>query len=143
MKKIINNKVYDTTTAREIGSDSYSNPRDFNYWCETLYCKRTGEYFLYGEGGPRSRYARQTEQNWWSGGERIMPLTYETARAWAEEHLTANEYEAEFGTVTEDESAEAITISLPAATVAKLRRQAQERGSSVSAIVADILSGAI
>ena len=32
MKKIINGKRYDTDTARELASDSYSNYTDFSYW---------------------------------------------------------------------------------------------------------------
>lgn len=139
MKKIINNKKYDTTTAREVGSDSYSNPRDFHHWSETLYCKRTGEYFLHGEGGPASKYAERVEQNSWSGGEQIIPLSYANARKWAEEHLSADEFEAEFGEVTEDETAETITISMPAVLLARLRREAQANGTSVSKLLVDIL----
>lgn len=142
MKKIINNKVYDTSTAREVGYDSYSNPRDFHYWCETLYCKRTGEYFLHGEGGAMSRYSEQVEQNLWSGGEKIIPLSYENARKWAEEHMGADEYEREFGEVTEDETAEAVNVSMPAALIAKLRRRAQEEGVSVSNMIVSVLTGA-
>lgn len=143
MKKIINNKVYDTGTAREVGSNSYSNPRDFNFWEETLYCKRTGEYFLHGEGGPMSRYAERIEQNSWSGGQQIIPLDYASAKGWAEKNLTADEYESEFGVVTEDETAETVTISLPAATVAKLRRSAQESGTSVSKLIASMIERSI
>lgn len=142
MKKIINNKVYDTSTAREIGCNSYSNPRDFHYWCETLYCKRTGEYFLHGEGGPASKYAERIEQNSWSGGEQIIPLTYENARKWAEENLTADEYENEFGAVTEDGTAETVNISMPAALIAKIRRKAQGEGISVSKVIVSILEKA-
>lgn len=143
MKRIINNKKYDTETARMIGSDSYSNPRDFNYWAETLYRKRTGEYFLYGEGGPNSRYSKRIEQNCWSGGEKIIPLTYENARKWAEEHLSVNEYEAEFGEVSEDDSSETINVSMPAALLAKLRRQAQENETSVSKIITALIERAM
>lgn len=142
MKKIINNKRYDTETAREIGADSYNgSTRDFAYWSETLYCKRTGEYFLYGEGGPMSRYAEPVGQSGWSGGERIIPLSYEKAREWAEDHLTADEYEQEFGEVAEDDSTETVTISLPASVIAKIRRRAQENGTSVSGIIGEMISG--
>lgn len=141
MKKIINNKRYDTETSREIGSDSYSNRRDFHYWCETLYCKRTGEYFLHGEGGQASKYAETVGQNEWSGGERIIPLSYENARQWAEDHLDADDYETEFGEVAEDDSTETLTISLPASTIAKIRRKAQERGTSVSGAIGELIAG--
>ena len=46
MKKIISGKLYDTETAKEIAvwnnGRSYS---DFSHCVETLYKKRTGEYF--------------------------------------------------------------------------------------------------
>ncbi len=96
MKKIINGKRYDTNTAKLIGETSYSNRTDFAYWSEELYQKRTGEFFLYGEGGPMSKYARSTGQNSWSGGKKIIPLTIEEAQEWAEKYLDADEYEALF-----------------------------------------------
>lgn len=81
MKKIINKKLYDTSTATCIAE--YSGPArvsDFSFYRETLYRKRTGEYFIHGEGGARSRYASY-EYGLMSWGEQILPLTYDTARA--------------------------------------------------------------
>ena len=49
MKKIINKKLYDTSTATCIAE--YSGPArvsDFSFYRETLYRKRTGEYFIHG-----------------------------------------------------------------------------------------------
>lgn len=136
MKKIINGKVYDTTTAKEMAS--YSNAgswRDFSHYEETLYLKKTGEFFLFGEGGPMTRYARTIGQNEWSGGKHIEPLTYKAAKEWAEEHLDGDEYEAIFGAVVEEEGKETVTWSLPSALVARLRREAQEAGVTVGALV--------
>ena len=141
MKKIINGKVYDTEKAKQVAS--YSNAgswRDFQHYEETLYLKRTGEYFLFGEGGPMTRYARSEGQNSWTGGERIEPLTYAAAKEWAEEHLTASEYESIFGEVEEDDSKVLTTFNLTRATVEKLRRESQERGMSLSALVEEKLS---
>jgi hypothetical protein len=101
MKKIINGKRYDTETAQLIGSASYSNRTDFRFWSEELYRKKTGEFFLYGEGGPASKYSRQIEQNSWSGGKEITPLTREEAQEWAEKYLDADEYEEVFGRIEE------------------------------------------
>jgi len=140
MKKIINGKVYDTEKAKQVAF--YSNAgswRDFQHYEETLYLKRTGEYFLFGEGGPMTRYARSEGQNSWTGGERIEPLTYAAAKEWAEEHLDGDEYEAIFGEVVEEEGKEVVTWSLPSALVAKLRRESQERGMSLSALVEEKL----
>lgn len=140
MKKIINGKVYDTDTARDMGGDSYSNRGDFSYWSETLYQKRTGEFFLYGEGGPMSRYAETVGQNEWSGGEKIIPLSLAKAREWAEEHLTADEYEAAFGLPDEDAEDVALYVKVPAVLMAKLRARAAEAEKSVTEIVNGILS---
>lgn len=139
MKKIINGKVYDTDTARDMGGDSYSNRRDFSYWSETLYQKRTGEFFLYGEGGPMSRYAETIGQNEWSGGAKIIPLSLSKAREWAGEHLSADEYAAAFGLPDEDAEDVVLYVKVPAATMAKLKAQAAERGASVTEIVNEMI----
>lgn len=101
-RKIIEGKMYDTTTAKAVGSFSntpYQN--DFEYYCETLYRKRTGEFFLYGEGGPSSPYAEQIRYNEWGYGEDIIPMPEDDAKHWAEVHLTADQYVAIFGPVAE------------------------------------------
>ena len=137
MKKIIANKLYDTDTAKEVGSMCQGSPMDFNYIEENLYRKRTGEYFLYGAGGPMTRYAKTVGQNQWTGGEQIIPLSYNKAREWAEANMAADDYQAEFGPVVE-ESADrtTMTISLPVSVADKIRRAAQESGLSVSAMIA-------
>lgn len=101
MKKIINGKRYDTDTAKNLGSAGYSHPGDFNYWRETLYRKKTGEFFLHGIGGAMSRYARSTGLNEWTGGEEIRPLSLEEAQKWAEKYLEVEEFERIFGTCEE------------------------------------------
>lgn len=141
MKKIINGKRYDTDTAKECGT-AYSKlgRRDFGYWEETLYQKRTGEFFLYGEGGPASRYAVSAGQNSWSGGEKIIPLSFETARKWAEEHLRAEDYEEIFGLPDEDAEPVALSAMLPARLAAKLRAAAAEEQISVTAYLEKLLT---
>lgn len=104
MKKIINGKRYDTRTAEQIGDAGYSRPGDFEYWHEALYRKKTGEFFLYGEGGAKSKYSRRIGQNEWSGGEEIRPLTLTEAQEWAEKYLDADEYEEIFGKIEEDKT---------------------------------------
>ena len=143
MKKIINNRIYDTTTARELGQDSHSYPSDFNYWHEVLYQKRTGEFFLWGEGGPMSRYARSIDQNSWSGGEKIMPLSAANARKWAEEHLDADRYEAIFGLPSEDDEKVMLSVQLPADLSARIRQNAADAGLSLTAYVEAMLRKAI
>lgn len=142
MKKIINGKMYDTDTARSIGSDGYGYGNDFHAWSETLYQKRTGEYFLHGEGGPMSRYARTIGQNEWSGGEQIIPMNYENARKWAEEHLNTDDYEETFGIPSEDGEDVQLHVSIPERLMAALKNTAGANGESVTAYVTRILEDA-
>ena len=133
MKKIINGKRYDTSKAKEIGywSNNLSN-HDFNHCDEWLYKKRTGEYFLYGEGGPMTRYAERVG-DMWGGGSEITPLSYEDARQWAEEHLDADEYEAEFEVIEDDKIV--TSISLRPSTFQKLKAMSSEQNKPVGEII--------
>ncbi len=139
MKKIINGRLYDTETAKELGSDSYSNRRDFHYWEETLYQKRTGEFFVYGEGGAASKYAESVGLNEWSSGERIMPLSYAEAREWAEEHLDGDEYIEIFGEPEEDDTKQKITLSLSVAAIAKAKQEAAKAEITLSAYIENLI----
>ena len=140
MKKIINGKVYDTEKAKELGT--YSNAggwRDFNHFEETLYQKRTGEFFLFGEGGPMTRYAEAEGQNSWSGGRRIMPMSYDEARKWAEEHLNADEYEEIFGAIDESGAKIVVTLSVDSGKWEAAKREAAKKGCGISEYIESLL----
>ncbi len=104
MRKIINGKRYNTESAKFIGYTQYSHPGDFAYWRVELYQKITGEFFIYGEGGPMSSYARTTGQNETSGSEEIRPLTLQEARKWAEKYLDGDVVEETFGIIEKGKS---------------------------------------
>lgn len=100
MRKIINGKAYDTSTAKFLASrDNGLSPTDFSYTSEELYIKRTGEYFLYGESNANGKYAH-LEYGMYAGGEKITPLTKEQAMSWVEKYDNDN-YEEIFGKVEE------------------------------------------
>lgn len=140
MKKIIGGKVYDTKAAKEMGTyANYGSWRDFNHLEETLYKKKTGEFFLYGEGGPATRYAEPEGQNSWSGGSRIMPMTYDEAREWAEKHLDADEYEEIFGTIEESDDKIQVAIYVNSAKWEAAKREAQKRGVGISDYIDSLL----
>lgn len=140
MKKIINGKAYDTATAKEVASWSDGTSfRDFHHIEEKLYQKRTGEFFLFGEGGPMTKYAESAGQNQWTGGSKIIPLDWESARKWAEQNLTAEEYEAVFGEVAEDDSRTVVTLSLSVWAVEKAKRVASQAGVSLSAYIESLI----
>ena len=97
MKKIINGKMYNTETANKLADYSYLYPSDFNYFEETLYKKKTGEFFLYGKGNAASKYAVSEGANSWSSGWDIIPISESKARLWMESCCNADEYIAVFG----------------------------------------------
>lgn len=139
MNKIIKGKRYNTDTAQLMGEYSYSYRGDFGHWTEELYRKQTGEFFLFGEGGPASKYAESVGQNQWSGGERIRPLTMGEAKSWAEKYLDGDEYEKIFGEVEEDGGKKVMTYSLPMGAIDKLKRAAVNEGRSASGVLADLI----
>ena len=101
MKKIINGKLYNTQSATMLVS--YGNrclPNDFHYVEENLYRKASGEFFLYVCGGAMSIYAEHFETGS-RGSERIIPMTVDEAREWAEAYADADKYMEIFGEVEE------------------------------------------
>ena len=142
MKKIINGRKYDTDTANTIAEWYNEYPvNDFRYEMETLFLKRNGEYFLFGEGGAMSKYATSMGDNSWGGGSRIIPLSYEAARQWAEKHLDADEYEEAFGEVSEDgESDVPLSVRVPTSTRTMLDRLAAKTGRAKGDLLTEAIS---
>ena len=102
MKKVINNRLYNTETATCVGTfDNGYEDNDFKAVTEQLYRKKTGEFFLYGWGGAMTNYAERCGSNSWGSGEAINPLSIEQAKEWAEEHLSGDKYIEIFGEVQE------------------------------------------
>ena len=137
MKKIINGRLYDTATARMLGLDGGGD--GFKVWHEELYQKRTGEFFLFGQGGPMTKYAVAVGDNSWSGGEKIIPLSLAAAREWAEAHLGADEYGEIFGMPSEGAEPVALNVQIDAGLMARIRGKAAEDGASLTATVAALL----
>ena len=86
-----------------------------------------------------TKYAESVGQNQWSGGSRIMPMSWDDAQAWAEENLSTDEYESIFGEVTEDDSRENVTLSLSVATAERARRAAAQAGITLSAYIEGLI----
>lgn len=136
MKKIIKGKVYDTETAKKVGEyEPIPNTSDFHWYCETLYQKKTGEFFLHGEGNAASMYSKSCGQNEWCGGEKIFQLTFAEAQKWAEERLDGDEYCEIFGEPDEEAEDVLLGIRVSASAAAKLKRIAAENGVTQSALL--------
>lgn len=101
MKKIINGKKYDTETARLIcESDNGRTPSDFYYYRSKLYRKKTGEFFLYEEGGAASSLA-EMHNGYTCGGCGIKPYSDYEAMEYVEKNGSVEAYEDLFGEVEE------------------------------------------
>lgn len=139
MKKVIGGALYNTDTARNIGEWWNGLSRsDFSHCSEELFQTKSGKYFLYGEGGPMSKYARSDGDNSWSGGEHIEPLTPQAAREWAEKHLEVGKYSAEFGEPEEAADGRVtLNLTVPAEVKARLEKLRSEMGKSISQIIVE------
>ena len=103
MKKVINGMMYNTETATEI--DYYSNnyyTNDFNYYSETLYKTKKGNYFLYGSGNAMSKYSCSVGNNGRGGSSDIIALTESEAMQWMEEYGDSEIMEKEFAHTLEE-----------------------------------------
>lgn len=136
MRKIINNKLYNTETAQLVGEyDNGLGHTDFSYISEELYRKRTGEYFVHGEGGPMTRYAESCGDGW-TFGESITPVSYDTARQWAENHMDVDDYQQAFGEVSEgDGERVTINVSISVAAKARIDRECSKTGDTQAEVV--------
>lgn len=100
MIKVIGTKRYDTkkaTKLKEWVDPDHSRPDDDFYLKETLYRKEgNGEYFLVGEGGKNSKYARRAGNIESYAGIVFTPLPFQDATNWVREKGTPEEYEEIF-----------------------------------------------
>lgn len=118
MKKIINGKLYNTATAKQI---SYDNDNPTGNWYEYLFRKKSGEFFV---------------QHWdvWNG-DSIIPISFKEAQKWLEDHGSAEEYEKVFGAPDENAEAVLLGIRVSAAAAAKLKQEASKRGITQGALL--------
>lgn len=127
MRKIINGKMYDTSTAkRRSGAIDVGNGEELDFYGLTLYQKRTGEFFLY-----RDVYRGDLDDG-------IIPLTYDDAREWAESHLDADDYESIFGDITDDRG-QILSLSISAVASERARRAAAQQGLSLSEYIEGLI----
>ena len=143
MRKIINGRRYDTATAKLVGEYETGYIGDFDWVAEKLYLKATGEFFLAGKGGARTRWSTRTIDGY-ASGDGILPLTLEEAREWAEEHLSVKEVENLFRSPADAETGKKIqTFSLSQTAIAGLKRLAQTCQTSRSDIIEQLVSKAL
>ena len=87
MNIMISGRRYNTETAKKLGCYNHVVPDVDNCYHETLYRKKSNEYFLYFRNASESR---------------ITPISIKKAMEWAKIHLDGDEYEIIFGDVSVD-----------------------------------------
>ena len=94
MKKIIDGKVYNTDTAKEICQKIIRANMGSNLATafDTLYQKRTGEFFLSHQ---------TTGQSLWDSRDYITPISKAKAKDFAVQNMDADDYMAVFGNIEE------------------------------------------
>lgn len=143
MKRIIKGRRYDTDTAKLAGTYETGYIGDLDWRNEQLYRKSTGEFFLAGKGGAKTRWASRTIDGF-SSGDGILPLTLDEAREWAEEHLSVKDVENLFRIPSDAETGKKIqSFSLSQTAIAGLKRLAQTCQTSRSNIIEQLVSKAL
>lgn len=138
MNKVINGKRYDTETAELVGEwDNGHRYGEFQYECEKLYRKKTGEFFLYGSGGAMSSYAVPSGNNNWTGSSKITPMSIDEAKEWVERNLDADDYEKLFE--LEEDSNIAFSLLIPENLYNKLKDESEKTAKSMKDIIVESL----
>lgn len=125
MKTHINNRLYDTATAKVVllinNADTYA-PTDLRYHEVGIYKKKTGEYFLCHKTGVDGR---------------ITPISYNEAEGYVMTYGTKEDYIREFGVA--DSTPQALKITLPRDIRNKLDRLAVSKGQSRNQCIIDLI----
>jgi len=100
MKSIINGQRYNTEAPRTvlIGEivDNGKQTNDFSYWTAGLYRTGQGKYFLAGSGGPMTQFGERYSDGSWGASKKIIPISADHARDWAERYLLQDSVESHF-----------------------------------------------
>ena len=130
MRKVIQNKVYDTATANKLMTVTLHTERNGNIngrdvITESLYRKRTGEFFLVRED---------------TYGTKIAPQTYKAAKAWGKNNQMPKEIQkTAFWEEDNSPKKEVLLVSIPAGMISKLRAEASKRKMTVSGLLEEII----
>lgn len=105
MRKRINGKTLDTTTATLIGTAGVDENKDI---VEQLFCTKGGAYFFYRVVAlPKVGNEIRTSED-------IQLVTYDEAKKWAKEKLAGDEYLFAFGFAKKSDNAVInLTVALP------------------------------
>lgn len=140
MREIINGVRYDTATAKRLGEwRSSENAAKQDDCTLALYQKTNGEFFLAYFGVGAERYICHVSDGFTGRTKHILPLSPEDAAEWAEDFLTADEYDAVFGIVSEDDGYMSTYLLLPSEVAVKAQEAAAASGIDFSGYVEKLI----
>lgn len=137
MEKIIDGKRYDTDKAKWCG-EWYNGESGVHRIVETLYQKKTGEYFLQGDGEADTKYSKHIGNNQFVGTIKLIPLSDAEAHAWAEAHLSAEMISKIFD-VEDDGELKQITFRANSIRRDKLTKYAKMHNKTQQEILCEII----
>lgn len=137
-RKLIKGIQYDIDSATEIAEISSPKDDQTDSFMERLYRKRSGEYFVYGVGGARTRYAKRDGASWTAGWD-IIPQSYEDARKWAKSNLSWRRYQDLFGTVRESGETVVVTLHIDRSAKQLLAREASRSRRTMSGVAQNLI----
>lgn len=99
MRKVIDGKAYDTSTADLICDISRPgfNSTDFEWDHTGLYRTKKGAFFIAGEGNALSRWFVSVGKDGRGGGEGLTLVDEQEARGWVEQFGTPEDFVKCFG----------------------------------------------
>lgn len=128
MEKTINNKRYNTKTAKLIGECTHQIEVTGDNAVTGLYRKHNGHYFLY------TRFINSEK------GDLIKPLSPASASVWGRKYLKASEWHEHFGLMYQDDKDKVKQVfNLRKSTVEKIKRVAAIRRTSLSAVIENLI----
>ena len=128
MKKVIQGKELNTTTAKMIGIATIDADKDI---VEVLYRTNSGVYFIHN-------VFKKSTTGKLEVGENIYLITADEAERWAKQWLTSSEYDGWFGSGIINETVK-ITVNISGYAYNILKREKEKTGDTYGDIISTAL----
>lgn len=128
MKKVIQGKELNTTTAKMIGTAMIDAEKDI---VEVLYRTKSGVYFIHN-------VFKKSTTGKLEVGENIHLITADEAQQWAKKWLTSSEYDGWFGSGIINETVK-ITVNISGYAYNILKHEKEKTGDTYGDIISTAL----
>jgi len=132
MKQIVDGRLYNTDTAKELGFYKVTQ-YDLSIYSGWLYITAAGKYFIY-------EYVQESATLDTIKHRLLVPLTPIEARVWAEQKLSVEDYTLAFGEPEEaSEDSRLLIVSLPNQIMDRLDGICSRTGIPLRDVLIDLL----